>query len=38
MQEVQDHQDDHNNDQNMDPPAGLREAWADPPAEKAEQP
>jgi hypothetical protein len=26
------------NDQNVDPTAGLREAWTDVPAEKAEQP
>jgi hypothetical protein len=36
--EVQDDEDDSNNDQDVNPTANLRKVWADPAAEKAEQP
>jgi hypothetical protein len=36
--EMQDDEYDGDNDQNMDPTAGFREAWTDSPTEKAEQP
>jgi hypothetical protein len=38
MQKAQNNQYDGDNDQRMDPTAGLREAWADATTEKAEQP
>jgi hypothetical protein len=38
MQKCQNNQYDGDDDQDMDPTAGFREAWADSPAEKAEQP
>lgn len=37
-QQVQYDEYDGDNDQSMDPAARLREAWADVPTEKAEQP
>ncbi|MCJ7585355.1 MAG: hypothetical protein MUO30_11395 [Anaerolineales bacterium] len=36
--EVQDDEDDGNHDQSVNPTAGLREAWAYVPTEKAKQP
>jgi hypothetical protein len=38
MQKGQNNQYDGNNDQGMDPTAGLREPWTDSAAEKAQQP
>jgi len=38
MQQVQYDEYDGDNDQRMDPTAGLWEPWADIPTEKAEQP
>ena len=38
MKEAQYDEYDGDNDQCMDPAAGLREPWIDVPAEKAEQP
>jgi hypothetical protein len=35
---VQDDEYDGDNDQNVNPIAGFREAWTDSPTEKAEQP
>jgi len=37
-QQVKDDEDDDNNDENMDPIPGAREARADVPAKKADQP
>jgi hypothetical protein len=37
-EQMQNDQDDCNNDQNMDPTAGFREARTDSPPEKSEQP
>jgi hypothetical protein len=36
--EIQNHEDDRNNDQRVNPTSGFREAWADVPTEIAEQP
>ena len=38
MQKIQYDQYDGDNDQNMDPTSGFREARTDPPTEKAKQP
>jgi hypothetical protein len=38
MQKVQNNQDDHNHDQNMDPTPGTWEPWAYIAAQKTEQP
>jgi hypothetical protein len=38
MKQVQYDEYDGDNDQNMNPTAGLREPWADVPTEKAKQP
>ena len=38
VQKVQNHQDDNDNDQNMDPTAGTWEPWAYVPTQETEQP
>jgi hypothetical protein len=38
VKQVQDHEDDRNNDQSVNPTSGFREAWTDVPTEIAEQP
>jgi len=36
--QIQDHEDDRNYDQSVNPTSGFREAWTDVPTEIAEQP